>query len=124
MVLVTATTHLFRGVTTAQTISSSSRILPNPILTLLFPQVHTKCRQEPHFRKSRDDPAVFTFAEDEAAPCAAGLLSGSGILSTSSRTLRSLSSDIRRDSRGSSPDILYLEHICKHGFIQIKTEKY
>lgn len=49
--------------------------------------------------------------EDDAA----GRLSGSGILSTSCRTFRSLTSDIRRESRGSSPDILYLEHTCKHG---------
>lgn len=51
-----------------------------------------------------------TFAVEDEAVRAADLLSGSGILSTSASTLRSLSSEIRRDSRGSSPDILYLGH--------------
>ena len=40
----------------------------------------------------------------------AGLLSGSGMLSISSSTPRTLSSEILRDRRGSSPEILNLTH--------------
>lgn len=47
-------------------------------------------------------------------PGAGPVLFGRGMLSINPKTLRSLSSEIRRDNRGSVPDILYLEHTYRY----------
>lgn len=47
-------------------------------------------------------------------PGAGPVLFGRGMLSINPKTLRSLSSETRRDNRGSVPDILYLEHTYRY----------
>ena len=52
--------------------------------------------------------------ECDAEPRGTGLLSGRGMLSIRANTPRTLSSEIRTDSRGSSPDTLNLDHTHTH----------
>lgn len=68
------------------------------------------------FQICKDNNNIFlTF---NTGPCrvpgAGPVLFGRGMLSINPKTLRSLSSEIRRDNRGSVPDILYLEHRYAH----------